>query len=634
MCVRPSDSGVSAVVLAVMGRKKKSSSGPTDADDNALLDAAIAEVAALRAGETVEETVNHKALAKANRALRLAGRDGDLSAIKQALERGADAHELVSIDEAEYTLLIALFSFDYDLAEKLVAGGFPLTCSSSGPLLNIFCQRPTMAQLFGKEDDDDEQEEHVYSNRATVEFLLKHGADPSLKHRGSAPMFPAIWNSDIDGPDEDGEIVRMLLQARVDPNEPLTDDSREAGSPGCLALSYAAQIGNARVVRLLLAAGAEIDGQPPYEAMDMMTEACLWIGSDEAKEKELQRNLETATALFSAGRSKQYAIVGLLLNRRADPNIPLRNGLTPLVDAISQFDNASDAGWEAGLLHVRLLIRAKARLDAGPDGAWSPLIEAIKKPAAHMAELLLDAGAPIDEALQRAEKCACGCYGDPAHGPPTPLSVASARGLEAIVEMLIDRRAVQANRSSARRALRGARDAGERSIARMIKAELHRCALCGGDAMKRGFACAGGCETYYCSVEHRRAHAARHGVVECADLSAAAVLDSRATRRFQLRAELFSRTREAAMAEAAAECEPCEEGEVAEVAECPVCYDEMGGADDAECTSLLCGHQFHADCIARWFAKQEASVAAALAAGREPPSQSTCPYCRAEGAGA
>lgn len=616
-----------------MGRKKKSGGGSTSSavvtstgnDDDALLDAAITEVAAVRLGEV--KVLSDKDCASANRVLLKAVRDDDFRAMKRAIERGADASLLLSIDEAKGTLWIALLAFDYDLAEMLVKAGFPISLDGQ-PMLNFFCKRLSSSQLFDKEEDDDEEEEKAeeLSNRHTVRFLLEHGADPNLKWKGAAPMFEAISYS--NGPDADGEIVRLLLEARVDPNKPLSDSSGEVGSPNTLALCYAAQQGNLRVIMLLLKAGADVNAQTPYEPMDMMAVASWWVASDEEKARQRQRNCETATALFAAGRmtrsSPQHLqVVRLLLRCRAEPDIPLRDGMTPLIDAIVQFDNDSEEGWETGLAHVNLLIDAKARLGVGSDGAYSPLIEAIKKPAARVVEVLLDAGAQIDESLQKAEKCACGCYGDPSHGPPTPLSVASVNGVGGVVEVLIERGVVQANRPSARRALRIARQKGERSIARMIKAELCRCALCGEGAMKRGFACPGCNEAYYCSEDHQMVHfEVMHGGDECAELSAMALLDRNLTSRFQRRAELYDRTRAEAAGHAELECTPCD-GE-AEADECAVCFE--GYEDDDESRTLTCGHRFHASCVQRWL-NTMSKLHLEAPEKNGPPS---CPYCRSE----
>ena len=589
-----------------MGRGKKSPAGGSSSaatanieDEDALLNAAMAEVAvevaAMRASGCRHEIKRGKASPNANRSLLHGAREQNMKAMSHALDRGADVRVLVNDDKSTDILFLSLLSFDYDIAEQLINGGFPLTYHA-GPLLNVFCRRLTMAQILGEEENEDDSD--TLSNRETIQLLLKQGADPNLKEKGVAPMFDAI--STANGPDEDGEIVRMLLEARVNPNEPMTDES------GCLALIYAAQQGNARVMTLLLEAGAHINAHPAYEAVNVQ-DASFWSRSSYYQERLQQQTMETATALFAAGRVKNYNVVRLLLERRADPDIPARHGLTPLCDAIYRLDEETKEGCERDVAHIRLLIGAKARLDAGEESVWSPLIQAIKRQAAQVVEILLAAGAPIAESLDKVDKCACGCRGDPWHGPQTPLSVASSDGLEGIVAMLIDRGVIKANRSSARRALRVARDVEQRSIARMIKAELCRCALCGKEARMKGFACPGCNEVYYCSGAHRQEHESRHNAIECADLRTMAQMDRTLTNRFQLKSELFNTTR--AFSERAG-CAACNDVESKAVDECSVCYDEMNEYED-EITTLPCGHQLHADCMARWFHKQ-----------------STCPLCR------
>ena len=564
----------------------------------------------MRAGE-LNTPITDKARKKANHKLLAAARDLNLRGVGQALDGGAEVRALLESNVAQdtsYTLFMALLSLDFVVAEKLVRGGFPLVCEGiGGSLLSYFCHRKPLHEIFGKEEPEDFVPD---SYREIIAFLIEHGADPNAKLGGDAPLFNAIFTA--NGPDADGEIVRMLLAARVDPNESIND-------VGDLPLVYAAQNGNLRVIEMLLQAGADINGHKPYEAMTMEDQAAYESASEESRELHHRATLETATAVFAAGRAKQNAAVRLLLQRGADPDIPIRDGFTPMIDAIVHFDNESDEGWEKGLEYVSLLIDANARLDAGERGEYSPLIEAIRKPAWAVAELLLDAGAPIVEQLQKAEKCGCGCYGGSQHGPPTPLSVASSRGLDAVVGNLIQRGAVQANRPSARRALRVARDNGERSIARMIKAELSRCAQCGDYAVKRGFPCAGCNETYYCSAEHRDEHfLATHSGLECAELRDAARLDDIFTSQFRQRAALFDSQRVARTGQAT--CEPCEDEENeadAAANECPSCLEDM---DEDDTSKLSCGHCFHPQCINIWFDTQAASGAKWKDAGTSRPS--------------
>ena len=130
--------------------------------------------------------------------------------------------------------------------------------------------------------------------------------------------------------------VDLFMEAGMNP------DVADPGEPPVLA--YAAEEGNTLIIETLLGHGANPDAFDP------------------TRDK---------TALFYAVESEHPEVIWLLLKYGANPNIAGPEGVTPLMLAAQQGDNAV----------VRLLLRAGADVDAQADNGWAA--ELFAKQAGH-----------------------------------------------------------------------------------------------------------------------------------------------------------------------------------------------------------------------------------------------------------
>ena len=183
----------------------------------------------------------------------------------------------------------------------------------------------------------------------------------------------------------DTALVRALLAEGVDPNAARAD--------GATALLWAAHRDDAETVDLLLQAGAGVNA------------------ADDHGVTPLARACENASA----------AMVGRLLDAGADPNAAQTNGLTPLMTAArtgslavveallargADVDAATVATQETALMWavaerhadiVRALTERGADVHPRPRQRFSPLIAAARNGDIEMAEVLLAAGARVDD---------------------------------------------------------------------------------------------------------------------------------------------------------------------------------------------------------------------------------------------
>jgi ankyrin repeat protein len=190
------------------------------------------------------------------------------------------------------------------------------------------------------------------------------------------------------------------------------------GRYGRTPLSWAAEMGNKALVKLLLEKGAQLDakginGQTPLSwAAEKGHEALVKLLLEEGAELEAKSS-NGQTPLSWAVANGHEAVVKLLLKEGAELEAESNNGQTPL-------------SWAAENGHkvvVKVLLERGAELEAKGISSQTPLSLAVAKGQEAVVKLLLEEGADPEA------KCSYGW---------TPLFLAANRGHEAIVKLLLE----------------------------------------------------------------------------------------------------------------------------------------------------------------------------------------------------
>ena len=294
-----------------------------------------------------------------------------------------------------------------------------------------------------------------------VKELLEKGADPNARDEdGRTPLYWAAFRGHV-------EVVKLLLEHGADPN---AED--EAGRTplhaamfyGCIEVAkhvymhclQQRQVSLVEVVKLLLQHGADPDARDKYGRTPLHDAACLGhveivkllleLGADpNAQDKNGETPLHTALSRCNVEVVKRLEVVKLLLEHGADPTVKDRNRNTPL-------DVARREGHRAIVSLIEGWIEEWLRRRRKPVevGGATPLSFAINHCNANVIKLLLKRGASVKpEYLCNAIERGCtaavnaliehGAGVNISCGNDTPLHKAVDKGLEDVVEQLLER---------------------------------------------------------------------------------------------------------------------------------------------------------------------------------------------------
>jgi ankyrin repeat protein len=249
-------------------------------------------------------------------------------------------------------------------------------------------------------------------NVAEAKRLLRLGADLKIANSyGATPMGLAAEVGNT-------EMLKVLLEAGADPDSPDPD--------GMTALLAVARTGNVEAARLLIAEGATVDAKETWGGQT----ALMWASARRHPEmirfliskgadvnaasidRNYQRHIQAEgrpksldsgglTPLLYAARENCLACVNVLLESKADINLPDPDGVTPLHVAImnANWDVAKrliDAGadvnqWDIyGEAPLFTAINLRSRIDGGRGSSLDPLNQTT---GMQILEALLDKGA-------------------------------------------------------------------------------------------------------------------------------------------------------------------------------------------------------------------------------------------------
>jgi ankyrin repeat protein len=291
-------------------------------------------------------------------ALMTAARNGSVAAVRALLRRGAKVDPAESF-RGQTALMFAAGEGNTDAAELLLEFGAELNARSTGGYTPL---------LFA-----------VRNNRhETVRFLLAQGADVNDRiPDGTSALSMAILNADFD-------LAALLLEAGADPNVP---DPRghplhvvvwlhQPGKPPDFAMNGEdprpvprprGKLSHLDMARMLLAKGADPNvaitwGDPRFGTGGLARNPPnLNIGRH-------YLTYEGATPFYLAARSGDEPMMRVLAAAGADPTMPNRFGVTPLMGAAClDYYEGETAGPFSGVPEAQRLEAVKLALALGNE---------------------------------------------------------------------------------------------------------------------------------------------------------------------------------------------------------------------------------------------------------------------------
>ncbi|KAJ0005825.1 hypothetical protein NQD34_015719 [Periophthalmus magnuspinnatus] len=261
-----------------------------------------------------------------------------------------------------------------------------------------------------------------------VDFLLKQGADPLLTdQQGQTPLTLASRQGHV-------KVLKVLLDwAEKQENEVATRMMEQVDVEGWTALRSAAWGGHIEVVKLLLDAGADVDGCDAEGKTALR--AAAWGGHEEIVRILLKygANFDKAdcngrTPLIATAYMGHQETVEILLDHGAEVNFADGDGRTAL--SVAALCVPTVAGVKGYGEVVSLLLERGANPGHRDKDGMTPLLLAAYEGNEDVVELLLEAGADVDEtARQDGELQSAAAV--------TPLLAAAAMGHMSTVSKLL-----------------------------------------------------------------------------------------------------------------------------------------------------------------------------------------------------
>ena len=332
-----------------------------------MLAARTGQVDAVRVLLDVGARVNAKETWNGQSALMWAAAEGHISVVQMLIDRGADIRArsnsgatalLFAARKGSLAAVRALLVAGSDVNEQRPDGATPLLVSV----------------INGHED--------------LVDLLLEEGADPNVEGGSTRltvqgvraqPMpleFRTLGYSERDSEGvARGNIFGKPLQAAVHvANWHISDQF------------IAVNLDRLRVIRSLLASGADVNGRNTQEEP-------RWSGA------RYRRHMTGATALMLAAKAADVEVMRLLLDYGADPTINTKDNITPLMAAagISWASNQDRASEGQVLEAVRMLVdEHDADVNFVSDIGETAMHAAAYRGANSVVQYLFDKGARLD----------------------------------------------------------------------------------------------------------------------------------------------------------------------------------------------------------------------------------------------
>lgn len=249
----------------------------------------------------------------------------------------------------------------------------------------------------------------------TASLLLVLGAAAARAEEPSGRFYQAVRNNDIVS-------LRALLK---------TSDANLRDKRGTTPLMYAAAFGSLDAMKVLLAAGADVNAKNAFEAT-----ALMWCVSDLEKARLLvakganvnARSKQGSTPLLIAAADDGASeVVELLLERGADASVFDGSHSTALIAAAHANDLAT----------VKLLLQKSADVNAKDAAGITPLMNAAAEGNPEMVRMLLARGADVNAVSNKG-------IGEAVKNGPielgfyTPLIMAAAYGGLDTIQVLLD----------------------------------------------------------------------------------------------------------------------------------------------------------------------------------------------------